>query len=64
MTDHDEDNCPRCLECPSCEGSCLPESMTNPVMVRVRTGAVAVVCGECLGEGIICDCPCHPKDQP
>ena len=59
MTDHDEDDCPRCRDCPGCEGGLLLETPANPVVIRLSRGYSATMCGDCSGEGAICDCGCH-----
>lgn len=59
MTLHDEADCPHCQDCPGCEGGSLFEGIANPIVTRARGGAVTIRCGDCWGEGLICDCDCH-----
>lgn len=54
MITHDEADCPRCRECPSCEGG----QPLATVVVRIR-GGVTHVCADCMGEGVLCYCDCH-----
>jgi hypothetical protein len=59
VTEHDEADCPRCQDCPGCEGGLLIDAPANPVVIRLSGGYSTTTCGDCEGEGVICDCPCH-----
>ena len=59
MAEHPDWNCPHCEECDGCGGGDGSDPR-NPVFDRTTyPGIVMLRCGDCHGEGIICNCRCH-----
>lgn len=57
---HAEEFCPNCRECEGCDGG-SGVTPKNYRIVPFPGGKYASVrCADCDGEGLLCDCECHP----